>query len=115
MTTVPDVCIRSLEAREKIGEIEELLVADGVEYLCHGWVIAASRIVLVLTQCLHEVALTLASQLRYLLGTGKDRVMAEVTPMLLNERPPPVEPSRTTGCLDRAWWWQFSNDIGHAA
>jgi len=104
-----------LKTRQKIGEIEELLIAALVEHFRHRWIVAASRIVLVLAQCLHEVALTVASQPRYLLGTGKDRVMAEVTPMLLNERPPPVEPSRTTGCLDRAWWWQFSNDIGHAA
>jgi hypothetical protein len=69
--------IRSWEARQKIGEIEELLVADPVEYIPHRCVVAASRIVLVRTQRLHEVVLTLASQPRHLLGTGKIRVMAE--------------------------------------
>jgi hypothetical protein len=65
--------IRSLEARQKIGEIEELLVADRVEHITHRCVVAASHIVLVRTQRFHEVVLTLASQPRHLLGTGKIR------------------------------------------
>src|SRR6516165_2214555 len=105
--------IRSWEARQKIGEIEELLVADRVEYLCHGWVIAASRIVLVLAQRFHEIVLTLASQPWHLLGTGKIWVMAEIAPVLLDQRTRPFEPNRITGFFDRVRGWQFGNDIGH--
>ena len=60
--------IRSWEACQKIGEIEELLIADRVEHFRHRWVIAASRIALIRAQRLHEVVLTLASQPRHLLG-----------------------------------------------
>src|SRR5215813_3068770 len=97
--------IRSLEARQKIGEIEELLIAERVEHIPHRCVVAAPRIALILTQRFHEVILTLASQPRHLLGTGEIRVMAEITPVLLDERTCPFEPSRITGFLDRARRW----------
>src|SRR6266571_4312684 len=45
--------------------------------------------------------LTLASQPRHLLDAGKMRVMAEIAPVLLDQRPRPFEPGQITRCLDR--------------
>jgi hypothetical protein len=97
--------IRSWEARQKIGEIAELLIADRVEHFRHRWVVAASRIVLVLAQRFHEIVLTLSSQPRYLLGAGKIRVMAEITPVLLDEPTRLFEPSWITGVFGWTWRW----------
>src|SRR5712691_3087571 len=105
----------SWEAREQIGEIAELLVVERVEHIRHRRVVGAARIVLVLTQRLHQVVLTLAGQPRHLLCTGKIWVMAKIAPVLLDERPRPFEPGRIPGVLDRARRRQCGNQIGHAA
>jgi hypothetical protein len=61
----------SWAAREKIGEVTDLLVGDGVEDFRHRGVVAAPRIVLIFAQRLHEVVLTLAGEPWDILGAGK--------------------------------------------
>src|SRR5262249_20601241 len=107
--------VGSWEAGEKIGQITNLLVADRVEYLWHGGVVGAARIVLVFAQRLHEVVLTLTGQPRHILFAGKIRVMAEVAPVLLDKLAGPFESGRITGLPDRARRRQFGNGIGQAA
>src|SRR5262245_13414405 len=80
----------SAETREKIGEIEDLLVADRVEYIRHRGIVAAARIVLVFPQRLHEVILALAGKAGHVLLTGIIPLVAEVATVLFDERPGPL-------------------------
>src|SRR5215467_5918181 len=77
----------SAETREKISEIEDLLVADRVEYIRHRGIVAAARVVLVFPQRLREVVLTLAGKAGHVLFTRIMRVMTEIAAVLLDERP----------------------------
>src|SRR5262249_3468729 len=80
----------SAETREKIGEIEDLLVADRVEYIRHCGIVAAARVVLVFPQRLHEVILALAGKAGHVLLTGIIPLVAEVATVLFDERPDPL-------------------------
>jgi hypothetical protein len=80
----------SAETREKIGEIEDLLVADQVEYIRHRGIVAAARVVLVFPQRLHEVILALAGKAGHVLLTGIIPLVAEVATVLFDEGPGPL-------------------------
>src|SRR5262245_54801334 len=91
----------SAETGEVIGEIEDLLVADRVEYIRHRGIVTAARVVLVFPQRPHQVILALAGQAGNILFTGIVRVMAEVEAVLLDERPRPFHAGGIGGTVGR--------------
>src|SRR5262245_7875581 len=77
------------EASQEIGEVEELSVADRVENVGHRGVVAAPGIVFVFPQGFHQIVLALAGEAWGVLLAGIVPSMAEIAPMLLDERSRP--------------------------
>ena len=75
-----------------MSEIEDVSVGHWTYHIRHRGVVGASRIAFVLAQRLHQVVFALAGQARNILCPGKIRVMAEIAPVLLDQRARPVEP-----------------------
>lgn len=82
---------------QKVGEIEDLPVADQVKNIRHRGIVAAARVVLVFPQRLDEVVLALAGEAGNILFTGIIPVMAEVTSVLLDECPGPFHAGGISG------------------
>src|SRR5262249_35855734 len=76
----------SLQPREEVGEVDEILVLHGVDNLGHLGVVAASRIVLVAAQRLEQVVLALASKPGNVLLPGVIGLVAEIAVVFLAQR-----------------------------
>ena len=109
------VGISSAETRQKIGQIEDLLVTDQVKNIRHRGIVAAARVVLVFPQRLHEVVLALAGKTGNILFTRVIPVMAEVTAVLLDERPGPFHAGGIDGTGRRLGRRQLGKVSRHVA
>src|SRR6266850_4708137 len=107
--------ILSTETREKIGEIADLLVADRVKHIRHRGIVAAARVVFVFAQRLHEVVLALAGKTGNILFTRVIPVMAEVTAVLIDERPGPFYAGGIDGTGRRLGRRQLGKGSRHVA
>src|SRR5215510_3297471 len=68
----------SADARQEVGQIEDLLVSDRVQHVRHRGIVGPARVVLVFPQGLHQVVLALAGQAGNALLAGIIAVVAEV-------------------------------------
>src|SRR5947209_722331 len=72
-------------AGDRVGEVEDVLVAERREHIAHAGVVAPPRIRLVLAQGLDQVVLTLRGDPRHVVGAGEIRAMTEEAAVLLQQ------------------------------
>src|SRR5262245_17229620 len=77
--------VRSTEARDVIGEVQNLLVVDGCQDFGHGGIVTAANIVFVFAQRLHEVILTLAGDARNIIASRQIQTVTTVATVLRDQ------------------------------
>src|SRR5450756_466662 len=93
------------EARDSVGEIDDLRVGHRRQHLGHGGVVAVPRIVLVFAQRLDQIVLALSGDARNVFAAGQIETMTVVAAVLRDQRAAAGD-ARGIRRIARWWWWR---------
>src|SRR5437660_12928273 len=84
--SIPSCCDGSAQARQVVGELDQLRIVDRLQRFEHYRLVSAPRTALVFAQCFQEVVLALTGDAGHGLLSGRIGAVAHIAMVLLGQR-----------------------------